>query len=95
MDIALRECNYNAGIIKLFIDRQVQSTLHFAPKGRSRSYAGIHVAMVGVRSLFAPMFGYTMLKEVGFQAACLTAATLVLCGSALLLLFVPREAPAA
>ncbi|MEE8106290.1 MAG: MFS transporter [Planctomycetota bacterium] len=69
--------------------------LHFAPKGRSRSYAGIHVAMVGVRSLFAPMFGYTMLKEVGFQAACLTAATMVLCGSAVLLLFVPRNAPAA
>ena len=65
--------------------------LHFAPEGRSRSYVGIHVSMVGVRSLFAPFFGYTMLKEFGFQTACLVAASMVMCGSAMLWLFVPRE----
>jgi len=67
--------------------------LHFAPAGRSRSYAGIHVAMVGVRSVFAPMLGYAMLKWFGFTAACLFAATLVVLGSGVLWLFVPRAAP--
>lgn len=56
--------------------------LHFAPEGRGRRYAAVHLFMVGIRSMIGPPLGYFLavtvsLKSVFFVAAGLMALAVV------------------
>ena len=54
--------------------------LAFAPEGRGRHYAAAHVAIVGVRSLLAPLLGYLVAELLSIEVLFLVTAALVLAG---------------
>ena len=66
---------YSVGMAGVNITWNVGS-IAFAPPGRGGHYQGIHVAMVGVRGVLAPVLGYVMLEVAGYRAAFLAAAVL-------------------
>ena len=51
-------------------------SIAFAPPGRGAHYQGIHVAMVGLRGVLAPVLGYVLLRWLGYREVFLVAALL-------------------
>jgi len=51
--------------------------LHFAPDGRGHMYTAVHFSLVGVRSCFAPFLGFAIVHYLGYNAAFLTSATVL------------------
>jgi MFS family permease len=56
-------------------------SIAFAPPGKGAHYQGIHVAMVGVRGVLAPILGYALLRWLGYREVFLVAASLFVAAS--------------
>ncbi len=54
--------------------------LHFAPPGRARRYAGVHVFLVGVRSAPAPFLGLWLASAFSLRVGFAVSAVLVAVG---------------
>ena len=52
-------------------------SIAFAPAGQGAHYQGIHVALVGLRGLVAPVLGYVLLRWLGYREVFLAAALLL------------------
>jgi MFS family permease len=55
--------------------------MKFAPPGRARAYAAVHMVMVGVRITIAPLLGYALSRAVGTRAVFVLSAVLVAAGA--------------
>lgn len=71
---------YSVGMAGVNVGWNVGSIV-FAPPGRGAHYQGIHVAMVGVRGLLAPILGYAILRFFGYREVFLAAAVLFMAAS--------------
>jgi MFS family permease len=73
--------------------------LHYAPPGMARTYAGVHVSLVGARSALAPALGYAVAELVSLRFALGAAAVLIALGAFVMLRLAARtsrsDAPAA
>jgi MFS family permease len=72
---------FSVGMAGVHVGWNVGS-IAFAPPGKGGHYQGIHVAMVGIRGVLAPVLGYVLLRWLGYRAVFLTAAVLFLAASA-------------
>ncbi|MEZ4386380.1 MAG: MFS transporter [Candidatus Krumholzibacteriia bacterium] len=68
---------YSVGMAGVNVTWNVGS-MAFAPPGQGGHYQGIHVAMVGLRGVLAPILGYLLLTFLGFREVFLVAACLFL-----------------
>jgi MFS family permease len=68
---------YSVGMAGVNVTWNVGS-IAFAPPGRGGHYQGIHVAMVGLRGVLAPVLGYLILTFLGYREVFLAAAGLFL-----------------
>lgn len=59
--------------------------LHFAPPGQARTYAGVHVSLVGARSAVAPVLGYALAEWISLRIALGVSAALIALGALVLL----------
>jgi MFS family permease len=66
---------YSIGMAGVNVGWNVGS-IAFAPPGKGAHYQGIHVAMVGIRGLLAPVLGYALLRWLGYREVFLVAALL-------------------
>lgn len=71
---------YGVGMAGVNLGWNVGS-IAFAPPGKGAHYQGIHVAMVGVRGILAPILGYALLRWLGYREVFLMAALLFLTAS--------------
>ncbi len=81
---------YSVGMAGVNVGWNVGS-IAFAPPGRGAHYQGIHVAMVGVRGLLAPVLGYVLLRWLGYREVFLAAALLFLAASVSSVLLARRQ----
>jgi hypothetical protein len=51
-------------------------SISFAPPGKGGHYQGIHVAMVGLRGVLAPVLGFLLLTFFGYRAVFIAATCL-------------------
>lgn len=68
---------YSVGMAGVNVVWNVGS-IAFAPPGQGGHYQGIHVALVGLRGIMAPVLGYLLLTFLGYREVFLTAAGLFL-----------------
>lgn len=68
---------YSVGMAGVNITWNVGS-ISFAPPGQGGHYQAIHVAMVGLRGVVAPVLGYLLLTYLGYREVFLVAAGLLL-----------------
>lgn len=68
---------YTVGMAGVNITWNVGS-IAFAPPGQGGHYQGIHVAMVGLRGILAPILGYAILSFMGYREVFLVAGALFL-----------------
>jgi len=68
---------YTVGMAGVNITWNVGS-IAFAPPGQGGHYQGIHVAMVGLRGILAPILGYAILSALGYREVFVAAAALFL-----------------
>jgi len=66
---------YSVGMAGVNVTWNVGS-IAFAPPGKGGHYQGIHVAMVGIRGVLAPILGFVLLETIGYRAAFIAAAGL-------------------
>ncbi len=66
---------YSVGMAGVNVTWNVGS-ITFAPPGQGGHYQGIHVAMVGIRGILAPILGFVLLETMGYRAAFVAAAAL-------------------
>ena len=71
---------YSVGMAGVNVTWNVGS-ITFAPPGRGGHYQGIHVAMVGIRGVLAPVLGFLLLTFLGYREVFLAAAGLFLSAS--------------
>lgn len=71
---------FSVGMAGVHVGWNVGSIV-FAPPGRGAHYQGIHVAMIGVRGLLAPILGYALLRWLGYREVFLVAALLFVMAS--------------
>lgn len=55
--------------------------MKFAPPGRARAYAAVHMVLVGVRIAIAPLLGFALSRAVGTRAVFGLSAALVAAGA--------------
>ncbi len=83
---------YSIGMAGVNVTWNVGS-MAFAPPGQGGHYQGIHVAMVGVRGVLAPILGYLLLTFLGYREVFLVAAGLFLTAAVSSALLARRVGP--